>query len=837
MMRDDKLSIAPTSEFITLELRDMDKSEPLECLKKYDEFSNHREGMPNLKAPLKMDDLLMADSQFVLVEGPPGIGKSTLCWELCRNWDTTKSLEGFQIVLHLKLRETRVQNATSLQEVFYHEDRRLCDSVVAEAYRCEGEGILMIFDGFDEMPARDDSSLIMRLISGRCLPKATCFVTSRPSTLHCEIIRKKNVRVEILGFTNKSKLQYAQSAFKSDPNLFSHFEKFISSNPVINSFMYIPLNCAIMVQVFKDIRRSRKLMPKTVTQLYTTLTLILIRRNMIEKGKSSRIPGSIKQLPEQVLGDLKKVGELAYKGLFNKEGIQLEFEDPDVAEGFQHLGLLVETKEMYVCEGAKTSYSFLHLSIQEFLAAWHVSCYPDTLIEKTASVVLSGSGFQSHFKAFILFLAGMVGCVKLPPQIFRNDTLQCLYEAQDPNSMHLLHQYSNRTICLHNPLIMHVFGYALVHAPVKWRASVSIPLDPLLSSLADHALPGVKIMGSIQSLELRVEPDASLKLELLPKCLQHSVFTINIIFLDSDYKARTTRSILRQFAVQRNRYADMYFDPRAMCKNDYELYRPLQKFLKLKKLELHFYKMTIKGMLELCKSIANHPTLEEIILTRDWNVPPFLEYSFGLLVKAALSCPSIKYLSLSGLLFQTLRSNITTNVRHLSLSVQPRYSLTSLWECLYCIANLCKLPSVKTLILLLHFQRVGIFCNFIAALNNALHSNPSIEELRGSLSIFPSIQHSTMSHALQKHPDILQLNLRKSKSLGDVSTSAVDEVWFLRNPLQRSSSCPDLLEMHSLHRIHPLLYNFLLESNCCDFYYSHCTHRTGYTYICNRIIF
>ena len=471
MMRDDKLSIAPISEFITLELRDMDKSEPLECLKKYDEFSNYREGMPNLKAPLKMDDLLMADSQFVLVEGPPGIGKSTLCWELCRKWDTMKPLQGYKIVLHLKLRETRVQNATSLQEVFYHEDRRLCDSVVEEAYRCEGEGILMIFDGFDEMPARDDSSLIMRLISGRCLPKATCFITSRPSALHCEIIRKKNVRVEILGFTNESKLQYAQSAFKSDPNLLAHFEKFISSNPVINSFMYIPLNCAIMVQVFKDIKCSRKLMPKTVTQLYTTLTLILIRRNMIEKGKSSRIPSSIEQLPKEVLGDLKKVGELAHQGLFQREGVQLEFEDNDVGEGFQHLGLLVETKEMYVCEGAKVSYSFLHLSIQEFLAAWHVSCYPDTLI---APVVSACSEFRSRLKTFRLFFTGMVGCDKLPLYDLE-DTLQCLYEAQDPNSMHLLNQFNHHFlpphcllsfVILHNPLDMQVFGYALVHSVV-----------------------------------------------------------------------------------------------------------------------------------------------------------------------------------------------------------------------------------------------------------------------------------------------------------------------------------------------------------------------------------
>ena len=74
------------------------------------------------KTPLEMDALVTPDSQFVLVEGPPGIGKSTLCWELCRQWDTLPSLQHYKIVLQLKLRERRVQNATKLNEIFLHRD-------------------------------------------------------------------------------------------------------------------------------------------------------------------------------------------------------------------------------------------------------------------------------------------------------------------------------------------------------------------------------------------------------------------------------------------------------------------------------------------------------------------------------------------------------------------------------------------------------------------------------------------------------------------------------------------------------------------------------------------
>ena len=165
--RDDKLGIAPSSEFINLALVRHDGS----TYRHGASFSGSTEGVS--EESLGLDSIVTPDSRFVLVEGDAGMGKSTLCWELCRKWDDLKSLQHYKIVVLQKLRETRLQKSTTLNEIFHHDNPALSKGVVDEMYR---RG----FTGFDEMPDKlihHNESLIMRVISGA----ATRLVTSRPN--------------------------------------------------------------------------------------------------------------------------------------------------------------------------------------------------------------------------------------------------------------------------------------------------------------------------------------------------------------------------------------------------------------------------------------------------------------------------------------------------------------------------------------------------------------------------------------------------------------------------------------------------------------------------------
>ncbi len=122
------------------------------------------------------------------------------------------------------------------------------------------------------------------------------------------------------------------------------------------------------------------------------------------------MPATLSDVPPEVANDLKVIGELAYNGLFkNIRDVQIVFSDSEVREGL-HLGLLSEAREMYVSEGVVLSYSFLHLSIQEFLAAWHISCHPD--LQESAICALSNF-MNSHQEPYYMtacacFLAGLL---------------------------------------------------------------------------------------------------------------------------------------------------------------------------------------------------------------------------------------------------------------------------------------------------------------------------------------------------------------------------------------------------------------------------------------------
>ena len=243
------------------------------------------------KSPINIEDLLSSGScgepvRFLLVEGPPGIGKSTFAWELCRRWDEIESLRDYHTVVLLKLREKWVLNATSLSDLFrYPSNPDFSKNIAEELVATQGKHLLLVLDGFDEVShSFHEDSVIKSILCKQLLPECTIILTTRPSakaTLRSVCQPPVNKHVEIIGFTEKERVRYITEVFSKEPELQANFLKYMFLVPHIKSMMYIPLNCAIIAQVYSESQSSHHLaIPRTRTQLYKALAHSLLVRHM-----------------------------------------------------------------------------------------------------------------------------------------------------------------------------------------------------------------------------------------------------------------------------------------------------------------------------------------------------------------------------------------------------------------------------------------------------------------------------------------------------------------------------------------------------------------------------
>ena len=129
--------------------------------------------------------------------------------------------------------------------------------------------------------------------------------------------------------------------------------------------MYIPLNSAIVVEVYRNSRKDETLVPKTMTELYSSLVRDLLLRHLLDHpvhGKNRRWRvHSFSDLPQDVYQQLCELGRIAYEGIVQDQLVIFS----DLPEDFETLGLMQCAPELYVGEGAAVSYNFLHLTVQE----------------------------------------------------------------------------------------------------------------------------------------------------------------------------------------------------------------------------------------------------------------------------------------------------------------------------------------------------------------------------------------------------------------------------------------------------------------------------------------
>ena len=317
----------------------------------------------------------------VLLEGHPGIGKTTLVKEMCLEWAQDKIMEFTQLVLLLALRDPKVQEITNeLELVQYFEKSEEKAAKIAEILKStEGEGITIFIDGFDELSTEQrEESFFWELIEGNIFPNARIVITSRPSASAC-LYNYVDRTIEILGFEKSSREQYMTNALKRSPDKLKALRKHLQDNPNMDSQCYVPLNMAIMVYLCQ-----LGALPETATSLNEQFVLHTVCHYLLRMGiPVSQGISKISDFPHPVPQVIAQLQETAYNAL---ERDQIVFTAKHLPEHCREdptcYGLLQST-ECYSTDYVGLpilSFNFLHLGIQEYLAAKYVASLPEDTI-------------------------------------------------------------------------------------------------------------------------------------------------------------------------------------------------------------------------------------------------------------------------------------------------------------------------------------------------------------------------------------------------------------------------------------------------------------------------
>ena len=374
-----------SDKLIKLELVEREKGEGYSIKQqrgKQDRYGG-REGKCVKRALLSYDDLFKVESgkrpvRKILIEGDAGIGKTTLCIAVSEDWANGKLFQQFELVLLLPLRMKAVASAGSLPELLklLHSNPRLRESVARYLEEGEGKSVLIIADGWDELSEseRQEGSFLYQLLF-ELFPFMSIVVTSRPSasaTLHQ--LPCIDRFIEVYGFSKECIVEYIKSEFASDQEKACRLLEQLKHNPLVESVCSVPLSCAIVCHLWHILEET---LPTTMTELYKKLILNIILRNIKKEDEFKHVQclPNFDSLPSILRESWYHLCKFAFQAMeedkiiFSKEELHCFF--PQGLNKVLCFGLLL-TSECTLETGCETSFHFLHLTFQEYLAALHL---------------------------------------------------------------------------------------------------------------------------------------------------------------------------------------------------------------------------------------------------------------------------------------------------------------------------------------------------------------------------------------------------------------------------------------------------------------------------------
>ncbi|XP_023201433.1 protein NLRC3-like isoform X3 [Xiphophorus maculatus] len=323
----------------------------------------------------------------VMTTGVAGIGKTVLTQKFTLDWAEDQTNQDIQFTFPFTFRELNLlkDQQFSLVELVHH-----FFSETRGILKFEELKVVFIFDGLDESRLPLDfhnneiltdvtkstsvDVLLTNLISGNLLPKAHLWITTRPAAANKIPPEFIGMRTEIRGFTNPQKDNYFTKRFRYKKEariVISHIKKSRS----LHIMCHIPIFCWITATVVEDMlnKSDEEQLPKTLTEMYIHFLVVQTKLKGIKYDGGAETDSHWSAENQKMIESL---GKLAFDQLQKRN---LIFYESDLAE------CGIDIRAASVCSGVFTQifreerslyqskvFCFVHLSVQEFLAALHV---------------------------------------------------------------------------------------------------------------------------------------------------------------------------------------------------------------------------------------------------------------------------------------------------------------------------------------------------------------------------------------------------------------------------------------------------------------------------------
>ena len=340
----------------------------------------------------------------VLIEGEPGMGKTTYCKKYAYDWATkrqeplSRGSTAFIAELLLKCRDIHSDVWEAIDDQLLPRD---IDEEVKQQFfqfiRENQSSILLILDGLDELPS-GKLSMFSELIEGKVLPRCHIVATARHEAGK-EVRKCCDTLLQIEGFTEDHVKGFISKYFKERPDLAIKLSRRMSRDRNLREMAANPLNTALLCLLCEEFEGT---LPESRAQLYLDMVECVLRRYRKKKGLLEKI----EDLTNHYKPQLNHLGKVALNGLLDDK---LDFNESELRN---HAKDLTEFGFLSVQPGGSKlrqtlHYAFLHKSFQEFFAAFFI-CSQIQSKEMKPEELVSDPRYFVELKQILLFSCGIL---------------------------------------------------------------------------------------------------------------------------------------------------------------------------------------------------------------------------------------------------------------------------------------------------------------------------------------------------------------------------------------------------------------------------------------------